>query len=184
MLRQQSEFLSFIQDYKGASFLTLKTVTEVKHNKTSRLDKSCTFAETFKGRELLCTSFIVGAMIGASYENMVQRRLEKEGHGNETFNAESLPWGEWLVPKLLIGHKGETYLRYYLKVGANSDMSAFEWVWSNGEKVTNEEREIIEEFLPPPKKEGDRQGVENIVQCRCVNLSNVVSATFAGRMFV
>jgi len=181
MLRQQSEFVQFLQDYKGASFLTLHTVTEVKVNKTSRVDKKITFLSTFEGRTLLCESYIIGAMVGSSYENMVNNRLSKEGHANETFRAESLPWGEWLIPKLLIGYKGETYLRYYQQYSVASE---YEWLWSNGKKVTEDELAQIQPFLPPSKVEGDRQGIEDVVHCRCVNLSNVKAASFAGRKFV
>lgn len=55
-----------------------------------------------------------GVQINANYENAVNNRLPKGDGNGERFVAESLPWGEWLVPNKVITHKGKFYLRLYV----------------------------------------------------------------------
>ncbi len=84
----------------GAVMVGLSTLTDAKAKKTGN-----TIGTIFK------QSRGVG-IVGADYENAVRREGERQGASDAAgFKAESLPWGEWLIPSKVITHKGKLYLR-------------------------------------------------------------------------
>ena len=101
-------------DVSGASFIGLDTVTTPKLT---------------GGKKNLMQGRIEKHMDGASvmvfqnknsngYENMVNRRLEKEGKNPATFNVGQRPWGERVDGTPIVTHKGEDYLEViFLKAG-------------------------------------------------------------------
>lgn len=53
------------------------------------------------------------------YENMVKRRLEKEGKNPESFSLGKRTWGERVEGTPVVEHKGQEYLEViFLKTGA------------------------------------------------------------------
>ena len=66
-----------------------------------------------------------GVQVNANYENAVNNRLPKGDGNGERFVAESLPWGEWLVPNKVITHKGKYYLRLYVTKSVKKETSYY-----------------------------------------------------------
>lgn len=101
------EFISIINSLKGCQFASLVYTTN-----TASMDKKFIGGKKcpYYGR-VNTTTEMTSVQIGYDYENAVNNRIENE---DTTFKAESLPWGTWLRPNYLIGHKGATYLRCYL----------------------------------------------------------------------
>ena len=101
-------------DVSGASFIGLDTVTTPKLT---------------GGKKNLMQGRIEKHMDGASvmvfqnknsngYENMVNRRLEKEGKNPATFNVGQRAWGERVDGMPIVTHKGDDYLEViFLKAG-------------------------------------------------------------------
>ncbi len=84
----------------GAVIVGIDSLTAVKAKKTGN-----PFGEIFKQSRGV-------AIVGADYQNAVRREGERQGaEGAATFQAESRPWGEWLVPSKVATHKGKFYLR-------------------------------------------------------------------------
>jgi hypothetical protein len=101
------EFISIINNIKGCQFASLVYTTDIASmNKKFIGGKKC----PYYGR-VNTTTEMASVQIGYDYENAVNNRIADE---STTFKAESLPWGTWLRPNYLIGHKGATYLRCYL----------------------------------------------------------------------
>ena len=119
------------------------------------------------------------AQIGYSYENAVNNRLEKQGD-ERTFEAESLPWGEWEIPNKVISHKGERYLRYY--VPANADIKSVWFV--DGKVASADEFAKIMAYLTAKKKGSNRQAeaglVNNQVVAKAIKFSNILRLAVNG----
>ena len=87
-----SDFLSILRGKMGTLIIGLQTVTS---------------PEVKKGGPADVLKFSQGKIVvGASYQNAVRAQ------GAESFESASLPWGEWLIPKKVISHKGEFYLAH------------------------------------------------------------------------
>ena len=86
------DFLSLLRTKMGTLIIGLQTVTapEVKKGGPSEVLKIS------KGK----------IVVGASYQSAVRAQ------GGGTFESASLPWGEWLISKKVIIHKGELYLAH------------------------------------------------------------------------
>jgi hypothetical protein len=81
-----------LQGKLGALIIGLETITspEVKKGGPAHVQKYS------KGR----------IVVGASYAKAVRAQ------GGEGFESSSLPWGEWLISKKVVTHKGEFYLAH------------------------------------------------------------------------
>ena len=81
---------------------------------------------------------------GYNYQNATNNHLEKKGLERE-FVADSLPFGEWVVPNKVITHKGESYLRFYT---LNNNYNTKVVYFIDGREATKEEIEEMKPFLP------------------------------------
>lgn len=111
-----------------------------------------------------------------SYENAVNNRLEKQGE-ERTFEAQSLPWGQWFINNLIIAHKGESYLRFYTFSGASMTTQYF----VDGRPATDEEVQAIQDYKASRSKGSKTQegaGLEdNQVKPCNVNTKHIISLT-------
>ena len=100
-----------LKGFKGCSKMSMSVTTKVKLNKKSRVTKISSI-EAFGGD--VFSSYRLKANYNVNYENSVNNQLAREGK-EKTFNALSLPWGEWLEGEenKIIAHKNNFYLRYY-----------------------------------------------------------------------
>lgn len=117
-----------------------------------------------------------------SYENAVNNRLEKQGNEG-SFEADKLPWGEWLIPNKIITHKGSLYVRYYDYVGADKNTTWF----VNGKVANNEELEKIFTYLRSKdntsKKQAEFGLVDNQVKPKVVKAENIISMRVGGATY-
>ena len=109
-----------------------------------------------------------------SYENAVNNRLEAAGE-ERTFEAQSLPWGEWLIPNKLIAHNGEIYLRYYTYAGGHLDTEYF----VAGRPATDDEVALIKAWKESKSKTSHTQEAagleENQVRPCALNVKNIIT---------
>lgn len=83
---------------------------------------------------------------GANYEKSVNGQLSRHGM-KEEFQADSLPWGEWVIPNKVIAHKGKLYLRLQTTSGQRKRQPAklLGFFDVNGKPIPKEE---VKPFLP------------------------------------
>lgn len=106
-----------------------------------------------------------------NYERAVNNRLQKEGK-EPNFTAQSLPWGEWLLPNKIIVHKGSAYLRMYDFKGGVKSKSYY----IDGNLATTEEIKVIKAYEESKNKPSNtQQGLENEVNPTVVNFDNIIS---------
>jgi len=99
----------------GATFITIDTVTDVKLTGGKK--------NPFQGR---VTKRVTGSNVmvfqnknSNGYENMVRRRLEKEGKNPDTFELKPRAWGTRLSGAPFVEHKGAYYVEViFLHPGA------------------------------------------------------------------
>ena len=172
---KESEFIAIISNLKGCQFATIAYSTDVVSNnkKLSGGKKN-----TYYNRVATITE-ITSAQIGASYENAVNNRIEEKD-----FVAETLPWGEWLRPNYLIGHKGATYLRAYKCKSTKTEKKFY----LDGNAVTNEKvaKDISANFREHTISiRQSEAGIAEKDQVKPfnVNVANVVFATINGKTY-
>ena len=73
-----------------------------------------------------------------NYANAVNNRLANSGC-EANFEADKLPWGEWLIPNKVITHKDSLYIRYY-----DYEWAKVESLWFvDGKPATSEQMDIL-----------------------------------------
>lgn len=103
--------------------------------------------------------------VGASYENMVKKKLIKEGKDPLDFVAGSLPWGTRIGNTPLIEHKGQVYIQMIFMKGGDT-------VYRHGATVI-EESDIQGYTKPKPKAESQGE-LEDKVEIRTLKLDSIV----------
>lgn len=150
---------------KVATFASIVTKTIVK------IPKKWGFSE-----EVTCVTEKNG-QLNYSYESAVNRHRLAEGKEND-FEAESLPWGEWLVPNLVIVHKDKHYLRFYDIKGGLISKTYF----VGGRKATDAEVEVINTWKAS-QKHSSRQGVDNEVKPTAICFDNIQYLACGGNKY-
>lgn len=173
------DLMKMLQETKGG-FATLESTIEKKGTVKSRITGE-PFNNVFEGPITAEKTEYVN--IKLNYEVSVNRQQLREG-GPGDFEAESLPWGEWVIPNLVITHKGEYYLRYYEDMNRNWESS--DRTWYCGKRVMTAE-EIIRwknEFGPIIKDGSGRQEVEKAIRPRTVKFRNITRLVFDGKEYI
>lgn len=111
--------------------------------------------------------------ITSGYEQMIHRRLEKEGKDPQSFVLSERKWGTRLKGSPFVEHKGE----YYLEV-----------IFLHGGRVAYfvddiETNPSVIEGLPQKKSEGEQGGLENKVVIRTFKVSSIKSLTINKQTF-
>lgn len=108
------------------------------------------------------------------YENMVKRRLLKEGMDAENFTLGKLPWGHRVEGTPFIMNKGSLYLQVvFLKSPVGVDYMV------DGKITPKEEIEGL-----PDKVEGEQGGLVNKVIIRTYKTENIKGLRVDGKEFV
>jgi hypothetical protein len=160
--------IELVKGVKGCQFANLTYVTDGG------------IPQKVLGKGTIVTKLVrTDCQVNYSYQNAVNNRLAKQGN-EQSFVAESLPWGEWETPNKLISHKGTMYLRYYDV--ANADIQSVWFV--NGRLATAEEFLKIMEYLQSKKKGSSRQAeaglTENQVKPKVVKLESILRLAVNG----
>jgi len=104
---------SLLSDVNGATFISLNTATDMPLNKTIKVGTE-THPNPHHGRvKKLTTGMNVMVFTNEKsngYNNMVRRRLEKEGKDPNSFVLGKRAWGTRVEGTPIIKHNGETYL--------------------------------------------------------------------------
>ena len=155
-----NQLVSLLTNKLGTLIIGLKTITspEVKKGGPSDLLKVST------GKIIL----------GASYQNAVRAQ------GGEGFESAPLPWGEWLVTRKIITHKGELYLAH---VRRNSP-PLHSFFFSGGYILPVEK---VAPFLRNPG-ENQRQAAVGVtgkkqVAFRTIKFSSIKTIKYKGEIF-
>lgn len=171
-----SEFAAMIKEMKGCQFASISYQTE-----TAAIDKKLVGGKRnpYNG-QLSSITEICGIQIGANYENAVNNRTD-----GKDFVAESLPWGEWIRPNYLIGHKGNIYLRAYKTKATKTEVSYYQ----NGSIVENDD--TLKEIKANIRSNGDSKrqsemGIEEKDQVKPfnVNIANIKTAVIDGTTYI
>lgn len=174
----ESELVSMLTEHKGASFVSVTTSTEPKLNKRHRVTR-----ELLPFRSVRRVAIRQG-MLGASYENAVNNRREREGNSEE-FRAEAM-WngaGEHVSP-CVIRHRstGKLYMVLYPRqVGPEGSVVVSEDVWmADGHRVS---LDTLRGFLPPVHEGAPRQETERPVAWRVIAVENINAITMHGETY-
>lgn len=169
-----SEVVNVMNNITGCQFCSLSYSTDTDHiNKKLAGGRS----NPYYGRVSSVTD-IIGCQFNASYENAVNNRLPKGDGKGEKFVAESLPWGEWLVPNKTISHKGSYYLRLYTTKATKKETTYI----LDGVKVADKNTIKAIEAAFRPSSSSNRQaaaGIEEKDQVKpftlCIDSVNQIS---------
>jgi len=166
-------------DVKGTSACSMELTTEIKHNVKCRTT-GMKWVETFKGE--VYRTYKEYGNFNFSYENAVNNQRVREGNTNH-FTSAPLPWGEWVagMENKVITHKGDFYLRYYVGMNANSkaDKDVI-YHYVDGTELTDEEIEMLDGFMPPPKPKSNTQEIVKEVEPRVVKMNGINALTVKG----
>lgn len=165
----RSTVLGILSLAKGCTFVSVTIVSDAKMNKKGN---------PLAGRVTKIADY--NCQFGYSYENAVNNRIAKQG-GNANFEAQSLPWGEWVrgYENRIISHKGEYYVRFYLAKGCKAEIRYL----IDGRPATAEEISIIKSFTPARKPSGTQSAcglTANQVEPFTAKLANIYSLTING----
>lgn len=141
MILTREQLVELLHKKKGATFITITTITIPKLLKTGN--------PLYKNVEKIARR---NGITGANYTNCVKNQQVREGM-EPTFEADPLPWGEHDGP-YLVKHKGKFYLKY--RASDHNLEEVFR-------RIDN--REIISKDLVTPfyPVKTSRQGVEKPV---------------------
>ena len=162
-----TQLASLVKSHKGVLFLGITAITDTKAKKTGN-----PFGTILKKSRFVGVS-------GADYESAVQRA------GAENFNAEKLPWGEFVPDsgRKLIAHKGGLYLRCQTTGKQRKHRKAVVQYFAQGKKVS---RDAVAPFLPSTnsaKQASAGVGEENQVQVRTFSFESLQSVRVNGQSF-
>lgn len=168
----QDQLKHTITEISGATFAQIQMRTEPKMRKTGN---------PFMGRvEKISTSNVT---LGAIYENSVNRQSGREDNPKKgDFKAQSLQWGEWLIPNKIITHKGKLYLRAQVNAHMVPDVE-FE---IDGKPVTGPRKFYMESFIQtrkPSKRQTEEQGNEKEVKPFTVAFDNIETIKEGGTVY-
>lgn len=173
-----SEFVNAVANIACCQFVSVSYTTDTEHiNKKLAGGKK----NPYYGR-LQSITDLSGVQYNANYENAVNNRLPDGTDGKgERFVAESLPWGEWLVPNKLITHKGATYLRLYRTKATTSSVRYY----LDGALVEDAATMDSIKSAFRPESESNRQataGIDKADQVKpfTLNAASIVRATMNG----
>ena len=168
----QKTILGALSLAKGCTFVSVTIVSEAKMNKKGN---------PLAGRVIKIADY--NCQYNFNYENAVNNRIAKQG-GNGNFEAQSLPWGEWVrgYENRIIAHKGEYYVRFYLAKNCKAEISYL----VDGRPATAEEIVIIKAFTPARKPSGTQSAsglTTNQVDPFTAKLANIYSLTINGATY-
>ena len=166
-----NNILAVLNTIANGTFVGVHSLTEPKMRKTNN---------PFNGHKVQKMT-IQTLQWGYNYANAVNNRIGDEKH--ETFVADPLKWGEWLIPNKVITHKGKLYARFY-KVDNGTPANVTYLI--DGVIATEEQEQVIKSFLVAPSSSA-RQAevglVEHQVKPRDFAFDNIIGLAVNGEMY-
>ena len=164
---ENTSFANAVASQKSHTFVSVVYENEVKMNKRGN---------PYYGRVTKRVSAQMSFCY--SYENACNNRITED---DVVFVAESLPWGEWLMPNKVITHKGEYYIRLYDINGRKPHTDYF----VDGKPATMEQYREFASFLPKSKVVSEKQSEHGIeeerqVYPRAIKMSCIKEFTMNG----
>jgi hypothetical protein len=182
--------IAVLTSVKGATFASVKYTCE----KQDALNKGRKKGETLLDLHGLDADEIVkestmGVFIGegTEYEKLVNNRLKKEGKAQIRFEGGELPYGEWIVPNLLLDNgKGDVQLRTYVDI--MNDFPATATYTHKGVEINPDAYPAFWTAKYSAKKEGtftegDNQGTERTIKPRNIFVRNIREITLLGETY-
>lgn len=166
-----SSLLSLLSSINAGTFVGVHSLTEPKMRKTNN---------PFNGH-LVQKMTIQTLQWGYNYANAVNNRIGDEKH--ETFVADPLKWGEWLIPNKVITHKGRLYARFYRVDNGNVPDTLF---LIDGIIATEEQVAVIKSFLVAPSQSARQAEVgltEHQVKPRDFAFDSIIGLSVSGEMY-
>lgn len=170
------ELIALLQGQAGAMPVGIVATTDAKARKTGNPHGTITKTVRASG------------FVGADYETSVQNQTLRAGMKQPDFQADSLPWGEWLVPQKVISHKGKLYLRTQTTSGQRRTVAARVLCYrgENGQFISPDE---AKKFLPPVResaKQADAglEGAKSQVWVRTYAFDSLERIRVNGRTYV
>jgi hypothetical protein len=167
-----TSLFSILDTIANGTFVGVHSLTEPKMRKTNN---------PFNGHRVQKLT-IQTLQWGYNYANAVNNRIGDTKH--ETFVADSLKWGEWLVPNKVITHNGKLYARFY-KVDNEMASSNVTYL-IDGIIATEEQEQVIKSFLIAPSSSARQAEVgltEHQVKPRDFSFDNIIGLSFKGEMY-
>ena len=161
------------QNVNGAAFIGLDTVTDVKltGGKTNPYKDRVTKASVGNSVQVFTNKNT------NAYENMVKRRLEKEGKNPEDFKLGERKWGTRIPNTPFVEHDGALYLEViFLKSGESTIMV-------DGTPVSAEKLAQIP-GMPQEKEPTGQGGLENQVIIRTFKADSIKRVRVDGVEYV
>ena len=174
------DLVNEMMNFKGSSACSLEMTTKLKTNKKSRTNKELLFTDVFQGD--VYKTYTECGNIGIDYSNAVNNQRKREDI-EEHFESQSLPWGEWVKPNLLIKHKDEFYLRMYSGMNTNGITEVI-YHYEDGKELTEAEIALLKDFLPPPKAKSQTQGIEKEVKPKAIKINGLNKITVGGKTYL
>jgi len=162
------QLAAMVSGFPGAVAVGLETATDARCRKTGN-----PYGKVLK----ICRGV---AFTGADYASAVIREGSRQGLA-ASCQAESLPWGEWLVPGKVISNKGKLYLRIQFTPGQRRvrQMRVVRYLAGNGLAVSFHD---IKDFLPPVKESNRQQaaGLGETIQVRTIAFDSIRKMRIGG----
>ena len=170
-----------LENVKGASFVGLSTETNVslKGGKKNPLQGKVTKKNTGANIMVFQNKFVNG------YEEMVRRRLQKEGKDPDNFTLGKLPWGTRIEGTPFIEHKGDHYLQAVFLRSGKSEYFV-DGVLTDPKEIEGLELDKsvpVTEDVEGKEKAIAQGGLENQVIIRTINLKNITKVVVDGKDF-
>lgn len=167
-----SQLLAKLATINGLAIIGLHALTDTKARKTGN-----PFGQVFK--QVSTVGFV-----GANYEDAVNREAIRQD-GYAEFQAEKLPWGQWLIRNKVIEHNGKLYLRTQTTPGNRRKQPAKVTAYrtANGQFVS---REDIKPFLPVARESNKQQketGIDQTVWVRTYAFDSIQRIRIAGQTY-
>lgn len=166
-----SSLLSLLSSVNAGTFVGVHSLTEPKMRKTNN---------PFNGH-LVQKMTVQTLQWGYNYANAVNNRIGDPNH--ETFVADPLKWGEWLIPNKVITHKGRLYARFYRVDNGNTPNTVF---LIDGIIATEEQEAVIKSFLVAPSPSARQAEVgltEHQVKPRDFAFDSIIGLSVSGEMY-
>lgn len=167
-----SQLLELVKNQSGAKPVGFTALTDAKARKTGN-----PFGLIYK--QIRAVGFV-----GADYQKAVQREASRQNVNGESFQADSLPWGEWLVPNKVISHKGSLYLRTQTTPGQRKRQAArlLAYRGADGRFLSPD---AVKPFLPPANDSAKQSaiGLEGKVMVRTYAFASLQKVRINGRTY-
>lgn len=157
-----------IKGISGSSFVGLTTVTDVKLLGGKKNPQQGNIKKhTTSGSIILFSN-----QSSNGYENMVKRRLEKEGKSSEDFKLGERAWGKRIENSPFVEHKGKYYLECIFLSSPQVEYR------ENGLPINKKDIQGLQE-----KTEGNQGNLENKVVIRTYSVESIRELRIDGKEY-